>query len=165
MEVIVWAALAIAAVAILGRFVLRSGSGEVVLPRIVDESIGMWLLRKATRRRLWEREPEDDVDDEAGGVPVMAAVATPEDAEITPADRPIRILALPPATIGAASAASGRPRAPADSVEHLARRARPAALPTRYRPVEGSDEARPATVDRPSDQPIPVPSGTMGPSG
>jgi hypothetical protein len=163
-EVIVWAALAIAAVAILGRFILRSGSGEVVLPRIVDESIGMWLLRKITGRRLWEREPEDDVDDEAGGVPVMAAVATPKDAGIAPADRPIRILALPPATIDAA-AAPGRPRAPAASLDHLARRARPAALPTRYRPVEGSDEARSATAERPADQSIPVPSGTMGPSG
>src|SRR5215510_9443328 len=98
-ELVVWAALAIAVVLILGRFVLRSGDGEIVLPRLVDESIGMWALRKVTGRRLWEREPEE-ADEEAGaGVAVMAVSAAPSATPGSPAEPPIRILSLPPATI------------------------------------------------------------------
>jgi hypothetical protein len=166
-EIIVWAALAIAVVAILGRFVLRSGGGEVVLPRIVDDSIGMWLLRRATGRRLWEREPEEDADAEAGGVAVMAASAAPKATGIAPAERPIRILALPPATIDATPWTAERTRPASASIDHLARRARPAALPTRYRPVAPPDDRRPSAdlAGGPADRAEAVPSGTMGPSG
>jgi hypothetical protein len=153
-------------VAILGRFVLRSGSGEVVLPHIVDDSIGMWVLRKVTGRRLGERQPEDDADDEAGGVAVMAASAPPATG-IAPAERPIRILALPPATIDATPWAADWTRPATNSVDHLARRARPAALPTRYRAVDGLDDPGPSAdrLDGPADRPDSVRARTMGPSG
>jgi hypothetical protein len=146
-ELVVWAALAIAVVAILGRFVLRSGNGDVVLPRVVDESIGMWLLRKVTGRRLWERQPDEAQDDAGAGVAVMAAPATnPTAPGFT--EQPIRILALPPATLPLATATP--PVIPLASIDHLDRRARPAVLPTRYS----------ASLARPADAAPATPVGT-----
>ncbi len=36
--------------AIIGRFLARDASGEIRLPRVVDDSIGMWALRRLTGR-------------------------------------------------------------------------------------------------------------------
>jgi hypothetical protein len=165
-EIVVWAALAIAVVAILGHFLLRSGGGELVLPRIVDESIGMWILRKVTGRRLWEREPEEADDEASAGVPVMAAPAAtrPPSGQTEP---PIRILTLPPATLPpmtvppappappTATTVTGSPRpvpVPVTAgIDLLARRARPAVLPTRYtaQGAEAADQAADAVPHPP----------------
>jgi PKD domain-containing protein len=54
-EWIVWALVVLGFVAIIVRFVPRDESGRARLPRIVDDSIGMWALRRITGRRLWDR--------------------------------------------------------------------------------------------------------------
>lgn len=59
-ELIVGALVVLGFLAILTRFIARDPSGEIVLPRVIDDSIGMWVLRRVTRRRLWERPLEDE---------------------------------------------------------------------------------------------------------
>ncbi len=61
MELIVGALVVLGFVAILIRFIARDATGEVRLPRIVDDSIGMWALRRITGRRLWERPWDDEI--------------------------------------------------------------------------------------------------------
>jgi hypothetical protein len=58
-ELIVGALVVLGFLAVVTRFITRDASGEIRLPRIVDDSIGMWALRRITGRRLWER-PRDD---------------------------------------------------------------------------------------------------------
>jgi hypothetical protein len=48
-------------IAIIVRFVPRDEAGQVRLPRIVDDSIGMWALRRLTGRRLGMLEADDDL--------------------------------------------------------------------------------------------------------
>jgi hypothetical protein len=75
-EWIVGALVVLGFVAIAVRFVPREDAGRVRLPRIVDESVGMWALRRLTRRALWERPDEDAVDPDrpagSGGPPSVA---------------------------------------------------------------------------------------------
>ena len=63
--------LVLAGIAAVGaRFLLgTAGTGAVQLPRIVDDSIGMWLLRRTTGRQLGDRED--------GGASVVAAPSGP----------------------------------------------------------------------------------------
>jgi hypothetical protein len=105
-------------------------------------------------------------------VAVMAASARPPDVvaaggpEPAPTERPIRILALPPATIAPATA-EPRGRTPMVAVDHLARRARPALLPSRYARIDPPTASR-STSGPPGIQetvPEPVPSRNTGPSG
>jgi hypothetical protein len=63
-ELIVGALVVLGFVAVLTRFITRDASGQVRLPRIVDESIGMWTLRRVTGRRLGERPWVDEIDGE-----------------------------------------------------------------------------------------------------
>jgi len=60
-ELIVGALVVLGLLAVATRFITRDGVGEIRLPRIVDDSIGMWALRKATGRRLWERPWDDEL--------------------------------------------------------------------------------------------------------
>lgn len=57
MELVVGALVVLALIAILIRFAFRDASGAVRLPRIIDQSIGMWVVR-----RLLGRPTERDVD-------------------------------------------------------------------------------------------------------
>jgi hypothetical protein len=56
-EFLVGILVVLALVAIVARFVVRDSGGRVSLPRIVDDSIGMWVLRRMTGRPLG-RTPE-----------------------------------------------------------------------------------------------------------
>jgi hypothetical protein len=49
-ELLVGTLVVLALVAIALRFVLRSPDGAIVLPRIVDQSIGMWVVREIAHR-------------------------------------------------------------------------------------------------------------------
>jgi hypothetical protein len=75
-EWIVGALVVLGFVAIAVRFVPREDAGRVRLPRIVDESVGMWALRRLTRRSLSERPDEDAVNLDrpagSGGPPSVA---------------------------------------------------------------------------------------------
>jgi pyruvate/2-oxoglutarate dehydrogenase complex dihydrolipoamide acyltransferase (E2) component len=62
-EFIVGAFVALGFLAILVRFIARDASGEVRLPRIVDDSIGMWTLRRLSGRRLGQGDGDDELDD------------------------------------------------------------------------------------------------------
>jgi hypothetical protein len=63
-ELIVAALVLLGFVAIITRFITRDETGQLRLPRVVDDSIGMWALRRITGRRLWERPWDDEVADE-----------------------------------------------------------------------------------------------------
>ena len=91
MELLVGALIVLGFLAIAARFVARDPSGGIVLPRIVDDSIGMWTLRKLTGRPLGERVDEDEPD------PDM-----PFDPNASDATR---------AALGAAAVATARPSA------------------------------------------------------
>jgi hypothetical protein len=62
-ELLVGALVVLGFVAILTRFIARDASGEVRLPRVVDDSIGMWVLRRATGRSFGQRPADDEVDE------------------------------------------------------------------------------------------------------
>jgi hypothetical protein len=49
-QLLVGTLVVLALVAIAVRFVLRSPGGAIVLPRIVDQSIGMWVVRGVAAR-------------------------------------------------------------------------------------------------------------------
>ena len=55
MELLVAVLIVVALVAIAIRFGLRGPAGSVRLPRIVDDSIGMWVLRRVSGRPLLGR--------------------------------------------------------------------------------------------------------------
>ncbi|HEU4572261.1 MAG TPA: hypothetical protein VFR93_06200 [Candidatus Limnocylindrales bacterium] len=57
MELLVGALVVLAFVAILIRFAFRDASGQFRLPRIVDQSVGMWILR-----RMLGRPTDPDMD-------------------------------------------------------------------------------------------------------
>ena len=61
MELIVGALVVLGFLAVVTRFITRDASGEIRLPRIVDDSIGMWALRRITGRRLGERPWDGEV--------------------------------------------------------------------------------------------------------
>jgi PKD domain-containing protein len=57
-ELIVGTLFVLGMLAIAIRFAPRAPSGEVLLPRVIENSIGMWALRRLTGRRLAE-PPQD----------------------------------------------------------------------------------------------------------
>jgi hypothetical protein len=63
-ELIVGVLVVLGLLAVVTRFITRDASGEIRLPRIVDDSIGMWALRRITGRRLWERPLDGEVPDD-----------------------------------------------------------------------------------------------------
>jgi len=107
-ELLVGALVVLGFLAIVTRFIARDASGEIRLPRIVDDSIGMWALRRITGRRLWERPWDDELDEDH--------VLDPGASESTRA-------AL--AAIAAAKAADRTPSQPSQASQ-------PAPVPTRY---------------------------------
>ena len=62
MELLVALLVVLGLLAIAVRFGLRGPSGSVHLPRIVDDSIGMWALRRLTGRPLLGRTAGDRPD-------------------------------------------------------------------------------------------------------
>jgi len=72
MEWIVGTLVVLGFIAIIVRFMPRDEAGGIRLPTIVDNSIGMWALRRLTGRPLWERT--DDIGTIGAG---QAAVAVP----------------------------------------------------------------------------------------
>ena len=97
-ELIVGTLVVLGLLAISIRFAPRTPSGEIVLPRVIDNSIGMWTLRRVTGLRLWERPPEveasgrdadadvDDVDRRLAGRGAESSLAA-RPAPITPVRR------------------------------------------------------------------------------
>jgi hypothetical protein len=61
LEIVVPAFVVIAFVAIVWRFLPRSMDGSIRLPTVIDESIGMWLIRRALRRQIGPPEPADEI--------------------------------------------------------------------------------------------------------
>jgi hypothetical protein len=61
-EWLVGAFVVLGFVAIVVRFVPRDVAGRVRLPRVIDDSIGMWALRRLTGRSLTEGPDEGDDD-------------------------------------------------------------------------------------------------------
>jgi len=59
-EWIVGALVVLGFIAIFVRFVPRDEAGGARLPRIIDDSVGMWALRRLTGRDPWDRT--DDLD-------------------------------------------------------------------------------------------------------
>jgi hypothetical protein len=76
-ELIAGALVVLGLIVVAGRFLLRGESGELVLPRIVDDSIGMWVLRRLSgRSRAGGRAPgAPGPSDAAGPRPYDAAMA------------------------------------------------------------------------------------------
>jgi outer membrane biosynthesis protein TonB len=68
-EWIVGAFVVLGFVAIVVRFVPRDVAGRVRLPRVIDDSIGMWALRRLTGRSLAEQIEKEDADGTAPGHP------------------------------------------------------------------------------------------------
>ncbi|HZC32155.1 MAG TPA: hypothetical protein VE640_02590, partial [Candidatus Bathyarchaeia archaeon] len=54
MEWIVGALVVLGFIAVIARFIPRDDAGRARLPAIVDNSIGMWALRRLTGRPLWD---------------------------------------------------------------------------------------------------------------
>ena len=96
-EVVVGALVIIALIAIVVRFLPRDAAGEPVLPRIIDDSIGLWMLRRMTGRRLGARPwPDDDWDEEAAAGRVDPAPVQPTRSVVSryrPPARPVAELA------------------------------------------------------------------------
>jgi hypothetical protein len=61
-ELLAGALVVLGFLAILVRFIGRDSSGEIRLPRVVDDSIGMWTLRRITGLPLGERAWDDESD-------------------------------------------------------------------------------------------------------
>jgi hypothetical protein len=67
-ELIAGALVVLGLIVVAGRFLLRGESGEFVLPRIVDDSIGMWVLRRLSgRSRAGGRGPAAAASSDASG--------------------------------------------------------------------------------------------------
>ena len=67
MELLAAVVIVVGFLAIVVRFIARDPTGEVRLPRIVDESVGMWALRRATGLSLWQRHEEPDDEGSTSG--------------------------------------------------------------------------------------------------
>lgn len=95
MEWIVGTLVVLGFIAIIVRFMPRDEAGGVRLPTIVDNSIGMWALRRLTGRPLWERA--DDIGTIGAGQAAVAVPARAASVSIGFGDlRPGRPVPLPP---------------------------------------------------------------------
>jgi hypothetical protein len=152
-EILVGALVVLGFLAILARFVARDASGEIRLPRVVDDSIGMWTLRRITGRRLGERAWDDELDDELQPDPnaseptraalgAIAAASAAGAANVVSASRP--------AFAPAASAVAPSPVAPVARPGAAASIARPAYVAqrrrTKGRPVRAGSMISPTPV-------------------
>src|SRR3989442_8010569 len=55
----------IAFVAIVWRFLPRAEDGSIRLPRLIDESVGMWVIRSALGRATDSADPDDIIPEPA----------------------------------------------------------------------------------------------------
>src|SRR2546427_11663462 len=62
----------IAFVAIVWRFLPRAEDGSIRLPRLIDESVGMWVIRSALGRTTDSADPDDIIAE-----PAEAEIAYP----------------------------------------------------------------------------------------
>src|SRR5256885_4991624 len=77
LQIVVGVLVILGFLAIEARFILRDRSGGLWLPRIVDDSIGMWTLRRLTGRRLGARSwDDDDVPEDEPGAGAADALST-----------------------------------------------------------------------------------------
>jgi len=77
-ELIVGAVALIGIAASVVRFLPRDDAGRIVLPRVVDDSIGMWLVRQVTGRRRETVADATTASPTGGREAVPAAAATRE---------------------------------------------------------------------------------------
>jgi hypothetical protein len=111
-ELLVGALVVLAFVAILNRFAFRDASGQFRLPRIVDQSVGMWVLRRMLGRPTDPemdpfarfRRPSTVLGRRPGG---------PTRPALRPAPRPAPRSARTPATRPRPPASTARPVPPA----------------------------------------------------
>jgi hypothetical protein len=75
-EWIVGALVVLGFFAIFVRFAPRDEAGRARLPRIVDDSIGMWALRRLTGRPLWDGGMLGDPAAAAGSAPTSRYLAS-----------------------------------------------------------------------------------------
>jgi hypothetical protein len=61
LQAVVLAFLVIALVAIVWRFMPRSTDGSMRLPTLLDESVGLWLIRRALGRAVADRRDAEEV--------------------------------------------------------------------------------------------------------
>lgn len=91
MELFVGALAVLGFLAIIVRFLPRDAAGRIQLPRIIDQSIGMWLVRRAiARRRAQQSRPAQ---------PARPDVVPPRPDVVPPRPwiaRPARPLVVPP---------------------------------------------------------------------
>ena len=107
MELAVAVLVVLALAAILGRFVFRDASGQLRLPRIVDDSVGMWAIRRLLGR------PTDRIVD-----------------PFAPFRRPSTVIGRRPAHVARGVAAIGRGAARRDPPSVLREPVAPAELET-----------------------------------
>jgi hypothetical protein len=152
-EILVGALVVLGFLAILARFVTRDASGEIRLPRVVDDSIGMWTLRRITGRRLGERAWDDELDGELqldpnASEPTRAALGAIAAASAAGAANVVS--ASRPAFAPAASAVAPSPVAPVARPGAAASIARPAYVAqrrrTKGRPVRAGSMISPTPV-------------------
>jgi hypothetical protein len=77
LQAVVIAFLVIALVAIGWRFMPRSADGSMRLPTLLDESVGMWLIRRALGREGADRREAQDEIAYRIGVPGAPQPTTP----------------------------------------------------------------------------------------
>ena len=144
MEILVGALVVLGFLAILARFGMRDATGEIRLPRVVDDSIGMWTLRRITGRRLgeraWDDEPDGDMQlDPNAADPTRAALGA-----IAAANATSSVSTSRPAFAPAPS--STAPSGPAPSAPPLSAAAVTAPARTGTAPTAAARIARPAYV-------------------
>jgi len=109
--------------AVVVRFIARNDAGQVVLPRVVDDSIGMWAIRRLVGSAQHER-PSDGlaVMRRIGNLPVAVEAARgptrPLNQGAAPGPAPFRLQAV----VRPAAAVGSSPRA--YRVEYSAERLR-----------------------------------------
>lgn len=113
-EIVVPVFVVIAFVAIVWRFVPRSADGSMRLPEVIDESIGMWLIRRVVRRPIQPSDPLEEV-----------AIAEPDADEIA---YRIGVPGAPPPTLPTRFVAA---QAPTTSPGHAVRDGSTARRPAR----------------------------------
>jgi hypothetical protein len=76
-ELLVAALVVLGFAAIFDRFLARDGGGHVLLPRVIDESLGMWAIRQLTGGRRSGAGVGATVDPAAAPGPPKPATAAP----------------------------------------------------------------------------------------
>jgi hypothetical protein len=143
MEWIVGTLVVLGFIAIIVRFMPRDDGGSVVLPTVVDNSIGMWALRRLTHRPLLERADDIGAADLAAraGPAVASGVSTAGEraglsgrttvasARFMASSSRLEALGIRPAG-GARRSASSKPHYVATPIVSSSVRRRPQAHPT-----------------------------------